>query len=56
MATVPSGEKVPLPPQSTDVDVASLTPLSHEVILRQATINIGSYLMDLNIWLRTGSD
>lgn len=42
MATQPVGDKIPLPPQPDDIDVAALTPLSHEVILRQATINIGA--------------
>lgn len=45
-ALVPETEyqKPPLPPQTDpkDLDVASLTPLTPEIIARQATINIGT--------------
>lgn len=39
-----SAPKPPLPPQTDpkDLDVASLTPLTTEIIARQATINIGT--------------
>src|SRR4051794_6176876 len=37
-------ERPPLPPQTDpkDLDIASLTPLTPEIIARQATINIGT--------------
>jgi translation initiation factor 2 subunit 3 len=40
----PAIQKPPLPPQTDpkDLDVASLTPLTPEIIARQATINIGT--------------
>mgnify|MGYP000898269278 CR=1 FL=1 len=40
----PAQAKPPLPPQTDpkDLDVASLTPLTPEIIARQATINIGT--------------
>lgn len=40
----PAAAKPPLPPQTDpkDLDVASLTPLTPEIIARQATINIGT--------------
>ncbi|KAF4983006.1 hypothetical protein FZEAL_1478 [Fusarium zealandicum] len=40
----PAAQKPPLPPQTDpkDLDVASLTPLTPEIIARQATINIGT--------------
>lgn len=40
----PATQKPPLPPQTDpkDLDVASLTPLTPEIIARQATINIGT--------------
>lgn len=39
-----SAQKPPLPPQTDpkDLDVASLSPLTPEIIARQATINIGT--------------
>lgn len=40
----PVAERPPLPPQTEpkDLDVASLSPLTPEIIARQATINIGT--------------
>jgi translation initiation factor 2 subunit 3 len=40
----PAVQRPPLPPQTDpkDLDVASLTPLTPEIIARQATINIGT--------------
>lgn len=40
----PTATKPPLPPQTDpeDLDVGSLTPLTPEIIARQATINIGT--------------
>lgn len=43
-AAAAAAAKPPLPeqPEPSDLDVASLTPLSPEIIARQATINIGT--------------
>ncbi|KAL6403651.1 putative translation initiation factor eIF-2 gamma chain [Ilyonectria robusta] len=40
----PAAQRPPLPPQTDpkDLDVATLTPLTPEIIARQATINIGT--------------
>ena len=40
----PTSQRPPLPPQTdpNDLDIASLTPLTPEIIARQATINIGT--------------
>ncbi|CAM1505680.1 Fc.00g113170.m01.CDS01 [Cosmosporella sp. VM-42] len=40
----PTSQRPPLPPQTDpkDLDIASLTPLTPEIIARQATINIGT--------------
>ena len=42
--TAPAAQKPELPPQTKpqDLDVATLTPLTPEIIARQATINIGT--------------
>ena len=44
VAPEPAYQRPPLPPQTDpkDLDVASLTPLTPEIIARQATINIGT--------------
>lgn len=43
-AAEPAVQKPPLPPQTDpkDLDVSTLTPLTPEIIARQATINIGT--------------